>query len=456
MAVKKPKKKATTVAKKPKRVATSTALKPLTENQLNQRATELTNSQLQPRLNKAQAVTRLNQGQHDTRNQQIQGWGNWQQQNLDKSFTDTQAALNNLVATQGNVDAANRDALMAALRAGTGSTSEAAQMVMTPDPTEVSGLAGASADATKNSQMSMNAGAGGLMAYMGAQRGLAGVGLQQAVEQERQRHNAAQLESWNSYNDIEAERGGIQAKNLQDLRDFELSKAQFGETQANNMFQQYLAEQELGLKKKDQTFQQWLATKEVNLKADDQEFNQNLQRQQFLHSSQIDWANVSDNRAKTEGMFAQIAADAANAKDAKTQDAAKRRGEGMAKALEWLSSYLQPQKGEASSTRRNHPFGAGVTNEDDASKSTTTYQRLFNDALRGMTNYTTTSDALRILMKSPYSDWRKEATKRYNKLKRRPGKKTKTKQDLRAPDQQSPKPKELTKEPQTRKKPKKK
>lgn len=427
MAIKKPKKKTGVSTKlKPKKTVkpTSTVLTPLTDKQMTTRATELTNATLQPKMNDVQALGRLEQGAHDTRNAQIQGWGNWQQGNLDRAFADTSAALNNLIATQGTVDAANRDSLMAALRAGTGSTDVAAQQVGTPTPTDVSALAGASADASKSTQMSLGQGAAGLLGYMGSQRELAGVGLQQNAEQERQRHNARQLELLASNKDIEGERAGLQAKNMQDLRDFELSKAQLGETKANNLFQQYLAEQELGLKKKDQTFQQFLATEELGLKKD----SQDLARQQFLHSSQIDWAGVANNQKEIEGMFAQIAADAANAKDAKKQEQAKLRGEGMAKALEYLSSYLAPQKGEAQGTRRNHPFGAGNVGPDEQEGTPDdirNYQRLFADALQGMQQYTSKSDALRILMKSPYSDWRKKATAEYNKLKRRPKKKTK-------------------------------
>lgn len=432
---KKPRKKplGTGVKKQPQRKPpASTVLTPLTDKQMSTRATELTDAALKPRLNEVDSLNRVAQGAHDTRQQQITGWANWQQGNLDKAFADTQAALNGLIATQGSVDSANRDSLMALLRQGTGSTDAAAQMVGTPTPTNVAPPADAFTESAKNAQMTIGAGAGGLMGYMGAQRELAGIGLQQNAEQERQRFNAQQLELMGQRKDIESERGGIMAKNMQDLRDFELSKAQFGETKANRLFQQYLAEKELDLKTKDQSFQQWLARQELGLKKDDQGFQQNLatqtldlERQKFLHSVNIDWQNLAMEKDKVTAMFAQIEADTANAKSAADKEKAQLRGESMAKALEWLSGYLQPAKGQNTSTSRKYPYGAAVADDPATEKdeSATEYQKLFADALRGMQQYTSKSDALRILMKSQYSDWRKRATAEYNRLKRRPSKK---------------------------------
>ena len=300
-------------------------------------------------------------------------------------------------------------------------------MVGVPDPTDVSALAGASADASKSTEMSVGQGAAGFLGYMGENRGLAGIGLQQNAEQERQRFNAQQQELTAGRNALQGERAGIQAKNMQDLRDFELSKAQFGETKASNLFQQYLAQKELDLKTKDQTFQQWLAGEELGIKQGDQDIARDtlgLEREKFLQSSKIDWANVSIEQDKTKAMFAQIEADMANAKTAAEAEKAKLRGEGLAKGLEWLSGYLTPGKGQASSQSSKYPYGKGNAGADETvgtADDVADFQKLYADAYNGLLNYTGKSDALRILMRSPYSDWRKKAKAEYNKLKRRPG-----------------------------------
>ena len=134
-------------------------------------------------------------------------------------------------------------------------------------------------------------------------------------------------------------------------------------------------------------------------------------------------ANVSREN-EVEAMFAQIEADMANAKTAAEAEKAKLRGEGLAKGLEWLSGYLTPGKGQASSQSSKYPYGKGNAGADETvgtADDVADFQKLYADAYNGLLNYTGKSDALRILMRSPYSDWRKKAKAEYNKLKRRPG-----------------------------------
>lgn len=148
--------------------------------------------------------------------------------------------------------------------------------------------------------------------------------------------------------------------------------------------------------------------------------------QQFLHQRDIDWANVSINRRQVEAQIAAAEKDYRNAKTKEDKERAKVRGEGIAKATEWLSGFLKPGEGQAQPSNSRFPYGAGapeVPEDPNTGRkyqgATTTYQRLFDDALRGMTRYTSRSDALRILATSEYTDWRARAKQLLQRMKRR-------------------------------------
>lgn len=398
--------------------------------QMQQQATQSAMAQIQPQLNVVNQAQTQGQQAHDTRNTQLQGWADWGQTNLDNAFTQTRDALNNLVTLQGGVDKSSQDTLGAALRASANPTDEAAARLGVSSPTSLGGVLGSSADANKSAQLGVGAGAGALLGMMGANRSLPAVGLQQNQDVERQRWNAENQGFLTQKRDVAASMPGLVQSSLKDSRDFELAKAQFGEQKANNLFQQYLATQELGLKKKDQTFQQWLAGQQLGETVRSNKSQEGLKRAEFLHARNIDWANVGINRAQVENTMAQIASDAANTQDKKKADQSKLRGEGMAKAMEWLSGYMAPGKGEAAPNTGAYPYSKGAPEQAAGTVGTPSegrkyapatgdYQRLFDDALRGMLQYTTRSDALRVLMHSNYPDWRNKAQTMYTRLKRR-------------------------------------
>lgn len=422
-------------------------LAPMSMADMIAQATQVAQASIQPQVNQVNQDAATAQSAHDTRAQQLQQWAGWEQGNLDNAFSNTRDALNQLVTLQGGVDQSSKDALATALRGSTGSTDQAAAQLGTASPTNLTPVLDSSADSAKSMQLGAGSGAGALLGLMGANRTLPSVGLSQNQEVERQRYNAESQGFQKQRNDLLGTVPGLVQGNLKDQQQFELAKSQFGEQKANDLFQQYLSEQELGLKKKDQSFQQWLATAQVTgvdpktglptEEARANKANEGLTAAGQKAQNAIDWANVGINRTQAEGALAQIKADATKEKDAKKKDQLQARGDAMAKGLEWLSGYMAPQKGEAKGTKSQYPYGAAtsVTVDDPSTTldesdpkqnpkytaSATEYKRTFDDALRGLTNYMSRSDALRILMKSEYGDWRKRASSYYNRMKRRPG-----------------------------------
>jgi hypothetical protein len=404
-------------------------LAPLSPAQMMAQASQMAQQQIMPGIQDVTRQQQQAQMAHDTRDAQNQGWATWAQGNLDSAFTDTRNALNNLIGVQGGVDQNSKDALAAALRSGTGTTDQAAQMLGVASPTDLAPTLGSLAEGTKNAELGVNSGSGALLGLAGANRALPSVGLAQGNEVERQRFNAVNQDFNQKRTDLNAQIPGLVQASLKDQRDFELSKAQFGEQKANDLFQQYLADKELNLKSKDQTFQQWLARAQLKETTRSNKATEGLTAAQQKSQAAIDWANVGINRTQAEGTLAQIRQDAAKEKDAKKKEALKARGEAVAKGLEWLSGYMAPAKGQSTSTHSNYPYGAAgegaiKDNPDDPSTlkdNTSEYKRTFDEALRGLTNYMSRSDALRILKKSEYSDWRDRANQYYARMKRRPG-----------------------------------
>lgn len=396
----------------------------LTPAQMVEAARQQAMAQLQPQLDLINQDQGRADAAHGTRVQQLTDWGNWQGGRLDKAFSDTTSALNKLISLQGGVDQTSKDTLASALRAATGDTAQQAQASGNlPVETNQQGVLSSAADAAKSAQLGLGGGAGAALGAMGESRGLAGIGLQQNQEQERQRYNAIVKDISGKRTDTTNQLSGLIATSLKDQRDFQLAKSQLGEQKANRLFQQYLSEQELGLKKKDQSFQQWLATQQIGETKRSNRAQEGLAREQFLSQRAIDWANVGINKTQAEAQLAQIAADAENAKNGDAKEKAKMRGEGMSKAIEWLSGYMVPGKDEAThSTSGAYPYNPGgdITDPNTGDvKSLAPYKRTFDDAVRGMMLFTSKSDALRILSHSEYTDWRSKARAMLTRLKRR-------------------------------------
>lgn len=419
----------------PAPVATQDPLAPMSLAQMIKAATDAAMGSVQPQLNSIDQDSASALSAHNARGQQLQGYADWSQGNLNSAFDSTRDALNSLITTQGTVDQASKDSLAAALRGGTASTDAAASGLGAATPTNLAPVLGSSADSAKSMELGTGAGAGALLGMMGAQKGLPSIGLQQNQGVEAGRYNAITQDLGRKKTDIMGTVPQLVQQNLKDQQAFELAKRQFGQSKANDLFQQYLAEQELGLKKKDQTFQQWLATSQLDETKRSNQANEGITSTQNANQNAIDWANVGINRTQAEGTLAQIKADAAKEKDGKKKEALKARGDAISKGLEWLSGYMVPSKGQSTSHHGNYPYGGAVAgsvddpatalDESDPKQNpnyqekSTEYKRTYADALRGLTQYMSRSDALRILKKSEYSDWRDKANVDYSRLKRR-------------------------------------
>lgn len=429
------------MAKKPKKkkragtpAGAATSYTPLfgypSSSDLNRQATDIATGAAAPVLAGLDTSKIEADAAHRTREGDIAGWTNFQQGNLDKAFSDTQSALDRWLSMSAGNDTASQANLASALRSAAAPTEQLqAQLGATkPIPDESAALASASqADRGYGTLRTNDAGAA--LGRLGEARSLAGIGRVQLGTAEQGRYNA-------DLQDIEDKRAGVQQQIAGQVPDVVQQLKDFYEKRNNDLFQQYLAEQELGQKAKDQTFQQWLATQQLDIAqagvTGSFHGQPTLEREKFLEQSQIDWANVGINRAQVEGQLAQLGKDAQDKKDKKKAEAAKARGEAIASGLEWLSGYMAPKEGEAGkSSHGDYPYNPGSPAQEPqydqqgnaikgtGGPATGPYQRKFAEALRGLQQYTSYSDALRILSKSTYSDWRKQARYLLARAKRR-------------------------------------
>lgn len=406
---------------------------PLTPAQMLEAARQSAMTSIQPQEDAIDQEQKTAQGAHDTRVGQITDWAGWQGGRLDKAFADATAAANNLIALQGGVDQKSKDALAAGLRGATSSTGDAAAMLggINPDTAQVPGVLGSAADAAKSSELGIGGGVAASLGAMGEARGLAGIGLQQNQEQERQRFNAQLGDIRTRKNDLSGQIPGLIQASLKDQRDFAIAQAQFGEQKANRLFQQYLSEKELDLKTKDQTFQQWLARQTLSETVRSNKAGESATATQNAEANKIAWANVGINQTQANAQLAAALQDVKDAKDKTTKERAKARAAALQSGYDSLASFLAPQKGEAQhSTSNRYPFAPGsaavaddpsTINIDESADATTPYKRTFDDAFRMLKTKTSQSDALRILMSSPYEDWRQKARTMLAKMKRRGG-----------------------------------
>lgn len=401
-----------------------------------------------------QRTTRENQ-QFATRAGLAQGQAQYQSADLAGAFTNTQNALNQILATSNAAGAQDQATLAASLKAADDARAKMyASLGIAPPATPVD------PNAPQTSQLLTGAAANeaGILgnatsdataqiAAAGERRAIPGQQLALSLRDIGGEHTANLNEIQTGRDALKKNRPALLRQALQDLQSFEIAKRQYGDQHANQLFQQFLAEKQLGDSEQNQTFQQWLATQQLNIsqqQADDQSRvtgatitgtdpktgRPTFDYRKWLDQSNIDWANVGINQQQATAQIAAIAAQANDADDKKKSDAAAKRGEGIAKGIEWLSGFM----GEAPpGTNSKYPFApavpsAGAISDDPSTpqnegkpavKGSPTYRKLFDDALRGMTQYMSRSDALRILTKSNYSDWRAKANYLLQRAKRR-------------------------------------
>lgn len=468
------KKKPRVVAKpKPKPKPPTDPLAKLTQNQLVGRAGQLSDAALQPQLQDIARAGKQENANYAYRNQLLAQLASGRTNTMTDAIGRANTALNSMISSQASAGAQDRDAMAGLLRNFSAPAEQAAQSlgVQGPDPTQ----AGQLLTNEQGQQASLNAQTQQQgQAQLGAAAALAstpGQDLSQQMQLLGGEHAATARDLQNKAFEVNAQRPGLVRQNSQDLQQFELAKRQFGDQHANMLFQQFLAEKELNLNAKNQTFQQWLSRqqlglskRQLNLQAQNQKTQRQIaigeltgsfrgkptlgkqqlnlsKRQQRLAERQflsdwreriarrdIDWAQIGINKEQVDAQLAAAAQDVATAKTKKQQDRAKLRGDGMVRAMDAFSGFMAPKPNEqqqSNSTR--FPFSRGTpavadnpnTSRNEAAPAVRPYQRLFEDALRTMTAYTSTSDALRILAKSNYSDWRNEANRRLRRMKRR-------------------------------------
>jgi hypothetical protein len=383
---------------------------PLDEAGVNQQASSMVNTALQPFEDQIGQAEREAKSRYDTRNLQNQQWyGNFQNQ-LDKSFGDTNAALNQLIALGNQGSAADTSTLQAALNAGQTGINQAAQGmgVEAPQGAQNDVLAAAIANAA-NQRNFQGASAMGMLAGAGERRGLAGTGQLEAGRMENAKFDTAQGEFKNQRQELANRRADAMQTALATVRENEMKKRA-------QSFQESLANRELGLKTRSQSFQENLATAELGLKNRAQ-----------AHQEKIDWANVSLSQEEIRSKSKDLDKAEKEAKTAEGKERAKLRGEQWNRGLTMLSDYLTVGEGEGPIGVEDQD-GLAVKDKDGVptGQFLQPYRRDFDDALRILTGKArmSTGDALRMLMASDFASWRSRARQELSKRKLSPSMKS--------------------------------
>lgn len=408
--------------------------------------------------------------QFATRAGLARGMANYQSEDMRRAFSDTNNALNSLLSTSQATNAQDQSNLQAALQA---SDDARARMYAaagaappppgTPGQNETPQLLAGVASQFQGAQNSLAQAGQGDIAAAGAREAIPGQELAINLRNITGEHTANLGDLTQKRNDIQKQRPNLLRQAVRDLQDFELAKRQFGDAHANQMFQQFLAERQLGDQEADTTFQRWLAKSQLLgttpggqttlagraqntadrvavagvTGTDPRTGKPTLAARDFLSQwrerlaqRNISWANVGINQQQVNAQLAAVAQQAADASDKKKSDQAAKRGAGIAAGIEALSGYMGTAP---SNVRPDYPAAAAIpatsavpdnpataVNEaKPATKGSEAYKRTFDGAMRVLELHMSRSDALRILQKSNYSDWRARANYLTQRSKRR-------------------------------------
>ena len=414
----------TTAAPKP---AAFNPVAAMTPQQIDERARQIAQSQVQPELDLIGQETKRTDSAHENRNAQLQGWYGAQQGQLNQAFSDTQRALDKMLSLSSTTGQQGSDALAAALRAAGAGSSDLARMTGTQAPPgeEAALLASHAAGVAPQREALAQA----AMARLGAQgerRSLASIGGIESIDQERRRYGAEARELGGRRQAaagrlgglINEARTGLESRELDKYKtreDLNLAKKKFGEDRANRLFQQWLATKELGLKEKDLNFDQWLSRQ-----------NLSLEGAKFAHQQNIDVQELGLRSREIDATIAHLNADAKKEKDANKRKQKEDRAKAWANGRALLEEYLAPRKGEADVSMRPEEGYEGpegyLTDPADEDKRLKVYKRDYNTAYKRLTSIgLSRSDALRIMMRSGNPQWEDLARRYYNRLKRRSG-----------------------------------
>lgn len=395
--------KAKPKVKKQKPVAPYNPYAPLDPRTIEANAKAQAQSQVQPELDTISSSQRELSGANATRQQELAGWYGNLRSSLDRSFTDTSGALNNLIALSGQAGTQSNEALVAALRQGNqGVDAAGAQMGVGPSGgiNEAQILAAAQASSSNQANFT-TANSMGSLAAQGERRGLADIGRIDAGNKQNREYQSGLKEIQDRRLDVTRRLPDLTRAAKQDIQANEAQKMQLSEAKKGRLFQEYLAQQELGLKKKNESFQEWLGKQTLS-----------LDKKKLKSQTAIDWANVALNQRQIEAQMARFRADAKSDSKAESSKRAALRGKQWENGLSALNEYMMPLKGEGAPGLEDP--AQLVDNDGNPLKL---YRRRFDDALRLLTGQVRMSrrDALTMLSASDFPSWRSRARRELKK-----------------------------------------
>lgn len=302
--------------------------------------------QVDPLLGNITEQERREQGRHERRQSDLSNWYGAQAQQLGQAFSDTERALNNLIASRNSAGGQSQAALAAALRSTQSDQNALAQMLgAPPPPSDVDeNVLGAAAAIDQAQNTGLTGQAVARVSAAGERRNIAPTGMLRASEGEARRYGGVQQEIDRARREIQDRVPSIR----EELRQRMIQDA----LQAGNLqFQQNLARDEFGLQeeqaaaeRQNMRFQQRLALQQLG-----------LDERRLAHQQNIDLAQLD-----LQAQEIQAAIEAAGSDDERAD--AEARGEAFARGADWLNSFLQRARGETRDRNRAREEGRPLYN----------------------------------------------------------------------------------------------
>jgi hypothetical protein len=197
---------------------------------------------------------------------------------------------------------------------------------------------------------------------------------------------------------LQKDRKGLFRQAVRDLQDFELAKRTFGSQEANQKFQQYMAEKEFDEKVKQESFAEWLQTSQLTgttapggpipaggstipgraqstadrvagaqiTGRDPRTGRETVDARNARLTRNIDWFNAHTNRTQAEAAITAALREAETTKDDAKSKAAEQRATRIASGIAALNSFLAPNAGEGAppSATSRYPVGTSTAVTD--------------------------------------------------------------------------------------------
>jgi hypothetical protein len=296
-----------------------------TQGQFNRAVKQRARLSYGPALNDIEGQRREEESAHRGRRQDIQRYFGGMEDSLRSSYEESSKALNQLIATREDTSRAARSGLEAALNASEAAAKErAASLGIEPSEGLGQGLKAAGVAAEEGRANTLAGSIAAMIEGSSQRRSLAPLGALAATRRENSR-------SENVLSNLRSQRRRV----VGEIPGYE-------ETSREQLYQQLLAQQNQG-------FQQQIAGRQFGLQREQFGLERErfgLEQNKFQHQSRIDWANVQINRAQLVNERERIEAEIKNARDARSQEAAKAKAKRWDNASNWLASYLAPSDSE--------------------------------------------------------------------------------------------------------------